>query len=498
MGNVRVYYGEGAPPARGQISPAPPPSYLTQDERAAAGFGQALTQTGAMFLEHIQKVDVDNQLSEFEGSVTESYGTFLSELAQDPEPSMYLSKYKEYTDKVTKDNLETIKNPAARRAAKNWFKKQSASWSSQVQDKATSRVMKNAEDALELAEYRAVQNRDPELINREATRALQNGIIGENEAALILEQSHNAIAYGEINDLIRVNPEAALAEIEASPMITTEQKRQLEYYANRRIRQLEAQEKLAQDKQTEQIEIGYLARLKKEELLEDDLMADLQAGKIDTDLYKEYSNYVDAQVRERLKGKEPEPNFNVYDSLHKMVTDFQNGITTDERKIRDNISDAVKKGDITWSNGTSFLTNLRRAKDPEDPLNRTSAKRALGFLTELKNNDFFWPDDAKNKYEGKKQNGIKHLKLSNELEQWITANPDATDDEITEKADKLTQPFIEQQVTSRLERALDNIGKVWWQFGIAKNAVNKLRNKKKTEDLSELSDEELEAIIKGE
>ena len=79
MGNVQVFRSQATPSARGRISPAPQPSYLTQDKRALAGFGRAISQQGVAFLDHIQRVDVFNQLSATEGATTESYSNFLND-----------------------------------------------------------------------------------------------------------------------------------------------------------------------------------------------------------------------------------------------------------------------------------------------------------------------------------------------------------------------------------------------------------------------------------
>lgn len=165
-----------------------------------AGFGTALTQVGAQFLEQIQKVEIDNQLSEFEGVTTEQINAAISGYVNDPEAGTYLERFKPQLEAIQKENLQAVKNPQARRIAENWFKRRSAGWQKQVQSMATGRAIQNTKDGLDLAEFRAIQQRDPELINRPVTRAVQDGVIGEAEGELIIEQTHYKILLGEIED----------------------------------------------------------------------------------------------------------------------------------------------------------------------------------------------------------------------------------------------------------------------------------------------------------
>ncbi len=217
MGEVRVFYAQGAPPSRGAISPAPSPSYLTQDRRALAGFGQAITQQGAAFLDHIQRVDVFNQTTEIEGATTESYSNFLNNLATDPDPSSYLSKYGEWS-KAELKNINAMKNPEARRRATGWYNKQSASWYNQVQSNATDRVIRDSKAAFTLGIDRAIRDRDPDALARATTKAFQSGATGENEAAVVLERGLEAIAKGRKDDFLEgalnqaaLNPEEAIS-----------------------------------------------------------------------------------------------------------------------------------------------------------------------------------------------------------------------------------------------------------------------------------------------
>jgi len=173
---------------------------MTRERRAMAGFGQALTSVGAQFLDVINKIEIDNQLSEFEGVTTEQINSSIADFVNDPEPSTYLERFDKSLESIQKENLGKVKNREARRIAENWFKKRSSGWQKQVQSIAFDRVEQNTKDAVDLAEFRAIQQRDPELINRPVTRAVQSGVMGEDEGSLIIEQTHYKILLGQIED----------------------------------------------------------------------------------------------------------------------------------------------------------------------------------------------------------------------------------------------------------------------------------------------------------
>lgn len=217
-----------------------------------------------------------------------------------------------------------------------------------------------------------------------------------------------------------------------------------------------AQQKLEYDQQLEKIEINYLAKLKKEQLSEDELMADLEAGRIDTDLYKEYANYVDAQTTERLKG-ESERDWDKYDELQGMVKDYGDGARTDERVVRDAISDAVKVQDITSTDGMKLLDRVKKSDDTDDPLNRSDVKRGLGVFGDLESAEISANKDEP--YETIRGIRLKYQKKKDEYENWIKSQDKLTGTDIQNKTAEMTEAIVAEELPGIIDRAF----KFWLQ-----------------------------------
>lgn len=211
-----------------------------------------------------------------------------------------------------------------------------------------------------------------------------------------------------------------------------------------------AQQKFEYEKQLEKLEQDYLVKLRQEKLSEDEVMTDLKAGKIDVDKAQEWLTDIDARTKERLEG-EKELNWKIYDKLQAMVESYDKDLISKD-EVRKEISKAVKSRDITTTIAMRLRDRLATKDNPDDPLNKSSAKRALSILNELKGDDLYWPEDIKDEEEGNRQNLLNYLDLTRELEKYITDNPDATDEQINEKVDTLTKPYIEDKAKGMLEK----------------------------------------------
>ena len=253
-----------------------------------------------------------------------------------------------------------------------------------------------------------------------------------------------------------------------------------------------SQQKLAYDQQLEQIEVDYLKRLGQEQLSEDELMADLQAGRIDTDLYKEYSNYVDAQVKERLKG-EQERDWDEYDRLQGMVKDYGDGARTDERAIRDAISDAVKAQKITSTDGMKLLDRVKKSDDTDDQMNRSDVKRGQKLLNDLMALELKEAETTEDIIRIHK----KYLKDNNEYEKSISETENLTNKDVEDIINQAVKARTEDVVPGMIERAFSYLGTLGTPFGAQLRALRKGAKPKgePAEDISQLTDEELEAEL---
>lgn len=451
------------------ISPATSMPDMPEYGAKAQMFG-AISGMAFGLADRLNQIDIDNQLSAFEGNITEQYNTLLGELASNPEPSTYLAEYDKYT-KSTMNQANALKSSQAKRAAQNWFTRRSGYWQRQVQNMALGRAEQNSRAAISLAEIKAVEGRDPELINRPVTRGITNGTIPKEYGEEIILRTQKKIGIALMGDeALRISQsegrEKAIEwvmkqkiDIDAKKGIVSD----LNFEA--------AQQKLAYDKQLEQIEANYLLKLRQEQLSEDDITTDLQVGKIDTDLAKEYYKLIDAQVEERLSGEVP-LNVDAYDKLQTMVEDYDED-KIDKDTVRKALSEAAGK-DISMTIYRSLRDRLAIKGKPDEPMNKASAKRAMSILTEMKTADMFWPEDMDDDDpEGKRQNLLRYLDLSKELEQWITANPEATDEQINDKVDTITQTIAERVALNWFERLMrpKETTPFWRHFGTTEEAA---------------------------
>jgi hypothetical protein len=423
----------------------------------------------------------DNQLTNFEGVATEGYNTFLSERAKDPDASSYLAKYSEFIKSIPTDSF---RSPETKRIAENWLKKQGGAWGRQVLGMADQQSKRNTLDAIALAEEQAVRHRNPDEINRAVTRGVKNNTITEDAGSLVLEQVHKDIGLGLVEDEAQeISATEGLDEAVKWVMgqeIDTEDKKKIVSNINFEA----SQQKLAYERQVEKIEVNYLAKLRKEELSENEVMADLQAGRIDADLYKEYVNYIDAQVEERLEGTK-EQDWDTYDELQGMVKEYGDGTRTDERFIRGEISEAVKAMKITSTDGMKLLDRVKRSDDTDDPMNRSDVKRGLGVLTDLES--FEVEQAKKGKYLKKEHKGkdefevireirITYQKEMDEYERWVRGQDKLTDKDIQDKIKAMTELEAEEIALSWFERLM------WTKrpqlFGIVGTQEERLAKKK--------------------
>lgn len=147
-------------------------------------------------------IDRDNQLSTYESSVSEKYNIFKDERTRDPDVANYEKKYDIFFASLAEE-AGALSNKSAKRFADNWLKDKDAAWKKELLSLASNKTTQNTKDGIKLAEFRAVQQRDPELIARPLERALQSGIISEAERDLIREKTGYDILLATIEDEAR-------------------------------------------------------------------------------------------------------------------------------------------------------------------------------------------------------------------------------------------------------------------------------------------------------
>lgn len=218
-----------------------------------------------------------------------------------------------------------------------------------------------------------------------------------------------------------------------------------------------SQQKLAYDKQVAQIDANYLIKLRKEQLSEDEVTADLQAGRIDADLAKEYFGYIDAQIEERLKGLK-ELNYDTYDRLQVMVEDYDKDKVT-QREVRKAISEATKRREITTTVAMKLRDRLATKDDPDDPMNRSDVKRGLGVFDDLERFEIEQAKKDEVGLEEIREIRLKYQKIKDEYERWIGSQEKLTEKIVQDKIEQMTEMETEGIVLSWFEKLMWSKGR---------------------------------------
>lgn len=141
-----------------------------------------------------------------------------------------------------------------------------------------------------------------------------------------------------------------------------------------------------------------------------------------------------------------------------------------------------KDGGLSLDKARFYIDRLEtKTKDPDSPLNNPVVKRAQKMLDELKADHFWLSDEAKKagEYtpEEEKENIFTWLRLSNDFSEWAIKNPDATDEQIEQKIERMLAP-------KREEIKLNWFQRLMWQkgdtqlFGLVLSQEEKLARKK--------------------
>lgn len=471
MGRIATYYNQGmksvGPPRRAGTAPAQHPAYgsMTRQRRAMAGFGAGLMSFGIRMADIATEQLVHSEFVKGKALWEQKNNEFFESLREDPDYLAYPEKYKKYTEQTQKEILAGIKTPGAQNSLKNYI----------IDDgPANIKILKGVmgeklrdEELRNLSE--AVQSFIPEV--GADLEVLEQGIIKAEVAAQgALQKGYLTANQAEewiIQELMEDWPEVAAEKIEVSKL-DPQRKRQLQSQAsavirNKGIEQRRVQQEVWDKTEGEAFNLWFDNKLTPEWIREQFNLGNLSA----TDR--------DGYLSVLLRPKEVALNWEVYDKLSEMVEDYdKEKVTKDEVRLA--ITKALGK-DIPETVAVRLRGKLDTIDEPDNPMNRASAKRAMDILAEMKVADFFWPEGVEeDDIEGKRQNLLRYLELTKELEQWITANPDATDEQINDKVDTITKPAAEDVVLNWFERLM------WTErrqlFGLVGTQAERLAKKK--------------------
>ncbi len=264
-----------------------------------------------------------------------------------------------------------------------------------------------------------------------------------------------------------------------------------------------SQQKLEYDKYVEKTEQDFLGKLRQEQLTEDEIMA----STLEVRRKEKWLGDIDAQAKERLEGK-PTTDYETFDSISDMIDDYVDSERDPSKReeIEQAISDAIKSKKIPVSgeagNAITLRSRLSTMSDPSDIMSRSDVVGGMNTLKELKKLDIASATATAEGTDREKGQQVldahyKWQKKFNEYEKEIREGKDLT----AEDVEKITQRMTQQQAEETAQGWLNKYWGGYYRYISGYEAYTRIREKIKPkvgeEDLTNLTDDELEAIIKG-
>lgn len=268
-----------------------------------------------------------------------------------------------------------------------------------------------------------------------------------------------------------------------------------------------AQQKLASEQQIEKIQQGYLLELEGEKLSPDDVKKNI--GITGWKIAEKWLGDIDAQNKERLEGKPP-TDYDTFDAISYMIDDYADSERDPDRReeIDQAISDAIKGRKIPVSgeagNAITLRSRLSAMSDPDDIMSRSDVVGGMNTIKELKKlNIDFVTDSAKGTPKEQAQQILdahyKWQKILNDYKKEIKGSKDLTAEDVEKITKQMTQQKAEEAAQTYLDRYLGFWGGYYRYisgYEAYKRIREKIKPKESEEDLTDLTDEELEAIIR--
>lgn len=428
-------------------------SALSVESRAISRFAQTVGIISAAEGRRIMKADEKSQTIAGEAEMKRLLNATWDTFDTNPKENDYLPAYKK-TEKGFDSLIKGYTNRNAQTNLRLFREQNRPAWENSVNDAVLNRKRINA-GARAIKNIEAIKSYD---LSNPGEKLEAEGLIGqsgdvmrglghspdevENWMAGALNSVENQEVYQQAQKLLAVKGLSAAQDwVMKQKHIDVDSKKGIISDINFEA----SQSKLKLDQQIEKIEQDYVSKYHKEQLSSNEVVANpfLPASR---KLF--WKNIVDAQTEERLNG-EKERNWDKYDELQKMTKEYNDGVRTDEDEIRDEIGDAVEKKQITSTDGMKLLDRVKRTDDADDPMNRSDAKRGLGFLEDLESAEISANKDEP--YEAIRGIRLKYQKKKNEFERWIKRQEKLTDTDIQNKVAEMTEAETEEVVLNWFE-----------------------------------------------
>ena len=465
---VRPYRGVGAASMQW-------PSYMVGREFGAkAGIGQGLMQIGRTIGQidaMLYDIEGNSQFDTARREATERINALSLSLEENDQPNTYQDHYK----RVLSD-IKTIAptNKVGARKFQSWLDVQTPHWDMGVTQEGRRRIVKNRDSAFALN----IQSLKEGNMSAEALTELKTitaGYIDDRGDKIYADKQFRDVvshwqyrqAWSEVADMPYGEAVERIAKMEG---ITETQRSGLRVRRGNLERAREMQ--LAQQQETERAEV----------------YDDIANGTATRESIEAMKSLPEAEQQSlwELAEKAARPDSTILEQTDpKIELDVQRridlGLPITPTEIYSYVGKG-KKGGLSIDRARFYIDRLNtKRKDPEGPLNNPAVKRAQKMLDELKTDHFWLSEEAKEagEYtpEEEKENIFTWLTLSNEFTQWVLKNPDATDEQIEEKIERMTAPKREEIKLNWFERMMWSKGRRQL-FGLVLSEEERLAEKK--------------------
>lgn len=163
-----------------------------------------------------------------------------------------------------------------------------------------------------------------------------------------------------------------------------------------------------------------------------------QGEQIDEYVKNELITIEEAKTRKAELADRNKVFYDIKAEVLDMIDNVRQGTGSPE-KVKEKLVQLAAMGGAGQAKAEEYRKRLSSAisapRDPADPLNRPIVKRSMDTLSYLKTAQAFAGKD-------KRRNIITWMEISNDFADWVTKNPEATDEQIETKLQKMIEPDI--------------------------------------------------------
>lgn len=457
-----------------------------------AGFGRGITSVAMQIGNIATEQLIQSEFIRGKAEWQQRNDDFFAGLQEDPDWGSYAENYKkDISDRAQKDILAGLKTPGAQNSLKDLMVAEAPGYNkllkgvidAKLQEENIRNLWAAIQGTDEIQGFIPQPGADLDVLIQGIADAEAAALGAIQVGTISVEQAEEGIIFSLMKDW----PEVALEKIKASSL-PPQRKLQLESNAGTIIRNRELEQGRIQQEVWTKTEGEAFNLSQDNKLTPEWIREQFNAGnlsKADRDAYLSMLS----------RPKEVPLNWDAYDKLSEMVEDYdKEKVTKDEVRLA--ITKALGK-DIPEAVAVRLRGKLDTIDEPDNPMNRSDAKRALEVLSDIETEEMRLArlDDAD--IEELRDTRLKWLKKKDEFERWIKGQEKLTDTDIQNKIEAMTQVEAEEVARDWLDYILNPIG---WESGTVGTKIRGLlrgKPKKGEEDLINMTVEELEAIIKG-